>query len=49
MELLSPFPHVLNHDATACHEECPACYWATHEKPEVEALERLYDLEDPRG
>lgn len=52
---LAPYPHVLNDDGTACHEECSACEWVALRDAEViegkaglEFLEGLATLVDPR-
>lgn len=47
----NPYPHVLNGDATAHHEECPACEWEAQQRQdqaEIEYLYQLYKMEDPR-
>lgn len=45
----APVPHVLNDSATACRHDCDACYWLKEQKPDVDELERMFQLEDPRG
>jgi rubredoxin len=45
---LSPYPHVLNNEGTACRWDCPACEWVKREKPAVDELDKMFALKDPR-
>jgi hypothetical protein len=47
-EEMSPYPHVLNNEGTACRWDCDACEWVRKEKPAVDELNKIYALEDKR-
>jgi len=44
----APWPHVLVDDGTRCRHDCLSCAWLRRDKPEIQWLDRLYELEDLR-